>query len=100
MAHYKIKIYKRGQEDLKDIVQYLNTLSQTIALKHYDEIIAKIGSLSEMPHRCPHVRDTTLRLKGYRYLIVNRYIVFYTVNDNLVQVRRIIYNRRQYQSIL
>ncbi len=100
MEHYKIKIYKQAKQDLEEVVDYLNTFSKDTAIKYYDELIEKITSLSEMPHRCPYVRDTILRLKGYRYLNVKNYVVFYVVQNDTVQIRRILYNKRQYQSIL
>ena len=100
MEHYKIKIYKQAENDLNEIVQYLNTLSAETALKYYDELVEKIGGLAEMSNRCSYVRDTILRLKGYRYLNVNNYVVFYVVHGDTVQIRRILYNKRQYQTIL
>ena len=100
MEHYKIKIYKQAKNDLNEIVQYLNTLSAETALKYYDELVEKISSLAEMPNRCPYVRDTILRLKGYRYLNVNNYVVFYVDHGDTVQIRRNLYNKRQYQTIL
>ncbi|MDO9536486.1 MAG: type II toxin-antitoxin system RelE/ParE family toxin [Bacillota bacterium] len=70
MGKYKIRIYSHAKTDLKDIVSYLNTLSPQTAIKYYDLIVEKIGSLVEMPERCPFVRDVVLKAKGYRYLIV------------------------------
>ncbi|MEW6623984.1 MAG: type II toxin-antitoxin system RelE/ParE family toxin [Bacillota bacterium] len=70
MGRYKNKIYSHAKMDLKDIVNYLNTLSPQAALKYYDLIVEKISSLAEMPERCPFVQDITLKAKGYRYLIV------------------------------
>ncbi len=76
---YKIKIYKTAQQDLRDIVEYLKTLSSDAAIKYYDLILEKIGSLSEMPERFVLAKDTGLRLRRYRTLHVNNYIVFYVV---------------------
>ena len=67
---YKVKIYPAARQDLSDIVDYLNTLSQEAALKYYDRLTEEILSLREMPERCPRPRDLALAAKGYRYLIV------------------------------
>jgi hypothetical protein len=32
-----------------------------------------------MPFRCPRPRDAALAAKGYRYLLVEKYLVFYVV---------------------
>ena len=96
---YKVKLYPTAEQDLADIVEYLNTLSQEAALRYYDLLVEEIAGLSTMPERCPHPRDLALIAKGYRYLIVKDYLVFYIVVGDTVQIRRILYGRRNYQAI-
>ena len=43
---------------------------------------------------------SALAAKGYRYLIVENYLVFYVVAGDTVQIRRILYAKRNYRSIL
>ena len=100
MDKYKVKIYPAAQMDLNDIVSYLNTLSPQAAIRYYDLLVEKIGSLAEMPERCPFVRNIALKVKGYRYLIVENYLVFFVVKGDTVQIRRILYNKRQYKGLL
>ena len=82
------------------MVDYLNTLSPDAAIRYYDLLIDEIAGLSQMPERCPKPRDLALAAKGYRYLIVKDYLVFYVVSGKTVEVRRIIYGRRDYNAIL
>ena len=100
MGKYKVKIYPTAQMDLNDIVSYLNTLSPQAAIKYYDLLVEKIDSLVEMPERCPFVRNIALKAKGYRYLIVENYLVFFVVKDDTIQIRRILYNKHQYKGLL
>ena len=100
MDSYKVKIYPAAEQDLMDIVDYLNTLSGDAALRIYDTITEEIASLSQMPERCPRPKDLALAAKGYRYLIVEKYLVFYVIDGDVVQIRRILYGRRNYQSLL
>ena len=100
MGKHKVKILPKAQEDMLEIVDYLNSLSEAAALRYYDLIVEKISSLSDMPERCPIARDTQLRLRGYRYLVVEKYLVFFVVIGNTVQIRRILYGRRQYGELL
>ena len=100
MARYKVKIFYHAKLDLKDIVSYLNTLSPQSALRYYDLIVEKIGSLVEMPERCPLLRDVALKAKGYRYLIAENYLVLFVIKADTVQIRRIIYNKRNYEWLL
>ncbi len=100
MESYKVRIYPAAKQDLLDIVAYLNTLSPEAALRLYDKITQEIMSLSQMPERCPRPRDLALAAKGYRCLTVEKYLVFYVVSHDTVQIRRILYGRRNYQQLL
>ena len=100
MKEYNIKIFSEAENDLSEIVDYLATLSEQAALKYYDLIIEKIGTLKTMPERRPLVKDTRLRLRGYRTLPVKNYIVFYIINGKTVEIHRILYARRQYEALL
>ena len=100
MDGYKVKIYPAAKRDFMDVVNYLNTLSADAALRYYDLLIEKIGSLSQMPERCPYVRNNPLKAKGYRCLAVESYLVFYVVKEDTVQIRRILYGKRNYEWLL
>lgn len=100
MGHYKVKIFPTAQQDLKDIIDYLNTLSPEAAISYYDDIVERVQSLSSMPERCPLCRDQQLRLRGYRKLVIRQYVIFFVIRGNTVQIHRILYGRRQYESLL
>lgn len=98
--NYSVQIYPAAKQDLLNVIESLNTLSVQAALRYYDLLMEKIASLSDMPNRCPRPRDLVLAAKGYRYLIVEEYLVFFMVKENVVQVHRILFGRSDYQSIL
>lgn len=100
MEKYEVKIFSTAKQDLLEIIDYLNTLSPETALRYYDKLTEEIGGLSHMPERCPRPRDLALAAKGYRYLIVENYLVVYTISGQMVQIQRILYGRRNYQNIL
>ena len=100
MESYRVRIYPAAKRDLLEIIDYLNTLSQDAALRYYDLLTEQIASLAHMPERCPKPKDLALAAKGYRYLIVKDYLVFYLISGYTVQIRRILYGRRDYRSLL
>ena len=100
METYKIKIFPTARQDLEEVIKYLNTLSPDTASKYYDLLVEEIASLSKLPERCSKPKDLALAAKGYRYLIVKNYLVFYVVVGDTVQIRRILYARRDYRSLL
>ena len=100
MVTYKVMIFPSAQRDLQEISEYINTLSGEAALRYYDLIVSEILSLSSMPERFPHPRDLSLTAKGYRYMKVKNYLVFYIVVKDTVQIHRILYSRRDYFRLL
>ena len=98
--NYKVKLYPTAEQDLVDISNDLNTLSSEVALQYYDLLTEQIASLSSMPERCARSRDLILAAKGYRYLILKKYLVFFIVAEDTVQIHRILYGRSDYRSIL
>lgn len=100
METYKIKIFPTAKQDLEEVIGYLNTLSPDAASKYYDLLVEEIASLSKIPERCPKPKDLALAVKGYRYLIVKNYLVFYVIIGDTVQIRRILYARRDYSALL
>ena len=100
METYKVKIYPAAKQDLLEIIDYLNTLSREAALRYYDLLTEEIASLATMPERYPRPKDLVLAAKGYRYLAVKNYLVFYVVSGDTVQIRRILYGHRDYLSLL
>lgn len=100
MELYRIKIYKKAEKDLEEIVLYLNRFYAETALKYYDLMVSAINTLADHPKRCPLVRDETLRMREYRYLLVENYIVFFIIRGNIIQIRRILYSKQQYKNFL
>ena len=100
MEKYNVILYPAAERDLHDIICYLNTLSPETAILYYDLLVERIESLSQMPMRFPMPKNIVLAAKGYRCLIVKNYIVFYVISGTTVQIRRILFNRRNYEELL
>jgi plasmid stabilization system protein ParE len=88
--------------DIEAIVEYLSGFSENIALSYYEYIDECIKSLSTMPKRCPLVRNEELKAKGYRWVSVRNYTVFFIVDDdtNTVRINRVLYSKREYDVLL
>jgi len=99
MEEYSVRISPAAQNDFLDLVEHLESLSPSAAVDYFELFMDKVGVLSSSPESCPLARDTQLRLRGYRMLPVENYIVFYVINGRLVELRRILYARRQYERL-
>lgn len=98
--NYDLELYPAAEQDLSDIVKGLKPLSEEAARSHYKLLLERIDSLSSMPERCARPWDPILAAKGYRYLVVKKYLVFFVVAGDTVQIHRILHAGSDYQSIL
>jgi len=99
MEEYSVKVSPAAQNDFLDIVEHLDTLSPEAATQYFELFMEKTGMLATTPESSPLARDTQLRLRGYRMLPIENYIIFYVINGKTVELRRILYARRQYERL-
>jgi len=99
MEEYNVRISPAAQNDFLDLIEHLESLSPGAAVEYFELFMEKVGVLAKTPESCPLARDTQLRLRGYRMLPIDNYIVFYVVNGKNVELRRILYARRQYERL-
>jgi len=104
LTKYKIVIELPAQKDLRAILNYItDTLKEPMnAARIYRSIKEQILTLAQMPLRHSLVQDKQFAAMGIRKLPVEHYIAFYIINDEKreVHVLRILFNRREWQSIL
>lgn len=101
---YDVLIEEIAETDLQDIFLYIgDELQEPGAARNvFIAIREAIKSLEQFPNRNPLIQEEPYRTIGIRKLLVKNYIVFYRVDDEekTVDVLRIQYNRRQWQSFL
>jgi len=98
---YKLRYLKLAQSDLLDIVDYIsNQLCNPQAATHLvDKLDKAICCLEQFPFS-GHLYKNTQKLEDeYRILVVENYLVFYVVCENIVEIRRIIYGKRNYEKL-
>lgn len=104
MNKYSIEITEPAENDLIGIRDYISNelLEPSIAKKIVSRIGNAILELEGMPQRHGLVADGRLALQGVRRIIVDNYIVFYIISeeDKTVTVIRILYSRRNWQSLI
>lgn len=96
LKQYKIKVLPAALSDIDNIVDYLNTLSARTAEKHLDKLEGGINSLRTFPLRCPPAKIEKYAKLGYRYLVINYYLAFFTVEGDTVKIQRIFDGRSNY----
>lgn len=100
MPMYDIRITELAYDDLIGIVDYIASDDPSAALKLADEIEQCIISLKDFPERGVKLKNRPLANKGYKMLIINDYLVFYVILDEVIEIRRIISGKRNYANLL
>ena len=101
MPKHPIRITEAAERDLADIVDYITNNNPAAALKLADKIEQSILQLENFPNMGVTPKNRSLMRKGYRMLIVDSYLVFYVLmDDETVEVRRIISGKREYKFLL
>ena len=99
---YIIKYARSYQEDLNSSLKYIRSnLQNPIAAKKLkEEVINKCKKIKENPLFYPAVSDKYLSSKGYRFLLVNNYMIFFKVKEKEIEVIRFLYGYRDWMNIL
>ena len=101
-SRYEVYITEVAEQDLNDIIDYLNGFAPEIDSCYYRLIKEKLYDLQEMPTVCSLIRNERLRELGYRWANVKNYMIFFVVDEihNTVSVKRIQYARQDFDALL
>jgi len=98
---YSYEFSPLAASDLTEIFDYIAVESSSfqVAEKLIDEMQTAVEDICAFPFSCPLVNDSVLRKKGYRFLVVKSYILFYIVKGQKIIIRRVLHGRRHYQRL-
>lgn len=93
---YAVRFLPLFEEDLNDIIDYITyRLKNPAAARHLvDEVEGAILKRSDCAESFePYSSEKERRYPYYR-IYVSNYVVYYVVIDDVMEVRRILYNKR------
>ncbi len=99
-SKYQIRFLKIAEEDFTEIVSYIAADNPKAAETIAGKIESKLELLSDNPLLGRIPRDEEVKKLGYRYLIIQNYIIFYTVESRTIYIHRILHGARDYKAIL
>ena len=97
---YQIRLLRIAEEDLTEIISFIAADNPVAANTIADKIEKDIELLSENPMIGRIPRDEDIKNLGYRYIIVQNYIVFYTIEEKTIFIHRILHGTRDYKTLL
>lgn len=95
-----IRYLSTAEKDLTEIFEYIMKDNPSAAKGLLEEFDESISRLSSAPDLGIIPKDERLKKLGYRILIIRKYLVFYVIKSDFIQIRRIIHGARQYQFLL
>ncbi len=102
MNRYTIEYSKEARQDLIEIKRYIkyNLQEPATAQKLVYKMRAEIDKLKTDPQIYAIIDDDFIKKFEIRKLIVDNYIVFYRIQNNNIQIVRIMYGRRNWINLL
>ena len=97
---FQVRLLKIAEEDFTEIVSFIADENPTAAEAIADKIEKNLELLSENPKLGRIPRDEEIRNLGYRYIIVQSYLIFYTIEERTIFIHRILHGARNYKSLL
>lgn len=102
MGEYTLRYLPLAEQDLSEIVNYIqNNLENPIAAENtLSKIEAAILERLESPESFAVWQSKKQRPYPYRRINVGNYTVWYVVIDHIMEVRRILYSRRDEETLI
>jgi len=90
---YRVIIRDSAKQDVAEHIAFLANVSVPAAKRLRVNIIKKMKSLAQNPHRCP-VYDTPYCSGVYRKLLVYPYLVLFVIEENTVSIEYVADGRK------
>jgi toxin ParE1/3/4 len=97
---YQVRLLSIAEEDFTEIISFIAAENPTAADAIANKIEKNLVLLSENPNLGRIPREEEIRNLGYRYLIVQNYLIFYTIEEKAIFIHRILHGARNYKSLL
>ena len=102
--NYSVNITALAEEDILATVKYISDVLKNPIAAHnlLDEIERYEKILGDTPAIYPFVRDEYLAGNGLKYVMIKKFLLFYTIDEirKTVNVIRFLYRRRDWKNIL
>ncbi len=97
---YEIRLLQVAEDDLREIINYIALDNPAAATTLLDKIENSLSGLIAFPLLGKIPAEEALAGMGYRFLTVGNYLIFYTFEEKIIWVHRIIHGARNYISLL
>jgi len=97
---YKVKLTNQFLDEFEETCDYISNKLKNIDASNRlrEKVIYNILLLENSPRMCTEIEKTNRTEKQYRRMIVNNYVILYTINEleKTVYIAHIYYGGRNY----
>jgi toxin ParE1/3/4 len=98
--NFSIRLLSIAEEDFTEIISFVAADNVKASENLANKIEKNLELLSENPLLGKTPSDSDLKLLGYRYLIIENYLIFYTIEQRTIFIHRILHGARNYKTLL
>ena len=94
-----VRLLSVAEEDLAEAITFIAADNPAAAQALADKMEKSLAALARHPAMGMVPADPDLMQLGYRYLIIENYLVFYVVETRAVIIHRILHGARNYRDL-
>ena len=91
---------KEARLDLHSIFDYIQLYRPSAAEDFLDTVHRAVQRITMHPRSGSLARDKKLKTKGYRYIVIDEYLMFYRCSNEKATILRFVHGRRHYVPLL
>ena len=96
---YTVRFLRIAEDDFAEIITYILADRPSAGEALATKIEKNLQLLSQNPHLGRVPKEDELAKLHYRYLVVENYLIFYTVEGRSIYIHRILHGARDYLSL-
>lgn len=99
-TNHEVRLLRIAEDDLTEIISYIASDQPTAAANLIDRFDHKLNLLADNPRLGSAPKESSLASLGYRYLVLDSYLIFYVMEAQTIYVHRIVHGARDYTALL
>jgi addiction module RelE/StbE family toxin len=99
LTRYNVVVLPSAVKDLDEIFKYLSMFYEATVRRMHEKIDEKISILEEFPFLYEEYQSTISDVP-YRRIVIDDYLVFYTVSEATVEIHRILNAKRDVGNLI
>lgn len=100
MSSLAVVYSREARQDLHSIFDYIRLFRESSAEAFLATVDRTVSRIAAHPRSGPEARDKKLRARGYRYIPIDEYLLFYRYSGTTVTILRFVHGRWHYVPLL